>query len=197
MVDKAPVLHAGSLRMEPLRERHLDDLWPMFRDSRDALLPYMFWAHTQTDRESQLAFIRNSERARDEEREQVFLVFAGDVAVATLGLHQLASPHRGAELGFWVHTAHTGRGICTAIAARSTRYAFDELGLHRLFIRHGLDNHASRAVIHKLGFVHEGTARDDLWVGDRFVSHEYYAMLEDDFTSARERLLALETSARI
>lgn len=194
---EVPTLHTHTLRLEPLRERHLDDLWLIYEETRPELLPYMFWAHTQTKPEHALDFIRNTERARDERREQVFIVFADDVPLGSVGLHNLGSIHRSTEMGFWVRTSYAGRGICTAAAARMLRYAFNDLRLHRVFIRHSVENESSRAVIQKLGFRSEGTARDDLWIGDRFASHKTYGMLVTDFLLLRDKLRPLENSSRM
>jgi ribosomal-protein-serine acetyltransferase len=190
-------LQAGPLRLIALRERHLADLLEMSTESLAELRPWMVWAHPDPTRESQLKFIRESERGADEGRERNFVIYLPDRRPAgVVGFYNLGSPHRSCEIGFWVRSSMGGRGICTAAAARLLRFGFDELDLHRIFVRHAVDNQRSRGVIAKLGFQHEGTARDDLKIGDRFVSHETYAMLETDFAPRRSALLALEAAVR-
>ena len=198
MMPFDPTLQAGPLRLTALRERHLPDLIEMVDESLAELRPWMTWAHPAPTRESQLKFIRNSERGADEDRERNFVIFLPDRSAAgVVGFNNLGTPHRSCEIGFWIRSSLAGRGICSAAAARLLRFGFDEINLHRVFVRHAVANVASRGVITKLGFHHEGTTRDDLWIGDRFVSHETYAMLETDFADRRSELLALEAAVRV
>ena len=44
-----------------------------------------------------------------------------------------------------------------------------------------MDNEASKRVVEKLGFVHEGTKRDDAFVGGEYVDREVYAVLADEW----------------
>lgn len=191
------ILRAGPLELHRLRERHIDDLWRMYRATRPELLPYMSWAVKQTTREHVAEFVNNVSRDIDAGKELVHLVFdAHGQAVAVIGFHNISVEHRHAEMGFWTRTAHTGRGVCTAAAARQLRHGFDEMGFHRVMIRHGIGNEASRRVIAKLGFVHEGAARDDTLIGDRFVTHEIYSLLEADYARLRHRIQEFETAVR-
>jgi RimJ/RimL family protein N-acetyltransferase len=61
------------------------------------------------------------------------------------------------EIGYWVHQAHTGRGLATEAAAALTRVAFEVEGVQRVEIRCDPANQRSAAVPRKLGFLHEAT----------------------------------------
>ncbi len=62
-----------------------------------------------------------------------------------------------AEVGYWLGEACWGRGICTEALELFTRYAFDELGLLRLYALPFADNAASIRVLEKAGYAREGT----------------------------------------
>ncbi|MEA2580897.1 MAG: hypothetical protein QOE83_1789 [Actinomycetota bacterium] len=64
-----------------------------------------------------------------------------------------------AHVAYWVVEAARGRGVATAAAEAISRWAFDDLKLHRLELRHAAGNVASCNVASKLGFALEGTAR--------------------------------------
>lgn len=58
------------------------------------------------------------------------------------------------ELGFHIRSSWWGRGLATEAARAVVRHAFETLGARALFAGHGPDNHPSRQVLRKLGFVH-------------------------------------------
>ncbi len=75
------------------------------------------------------------------------------------GLNQLNGLHRFANLGYWVRTSATGRGVATAAVRRVARWAFEHTDLERLEIVVLEDNLASRRVAEKAGALREGILR--------------------------------------
>ena len=64
-----------------------------------------------------------------------------------------------AEVGYWLGESLWNRGIATEALTLFTRYAFDELGLLRLFALPFADNAGSIRVLEKAGFQAEGVLR--------------------------------------
>lgn len=58
------------------------------------------------------------------------------------------------ELGFHLVPGMWGRGFATEAATAAAGFAFDRLGVARLYAGHHPANHASAAVLRKLGFEH-------------------------------------------
>ncbi|MFG1922459.1 GNAT family N-acetyltransferase [Cryptosporangium sp. NPDC048952] len=73
---------------------------------------------------------------------------------------------RTAELGYWIDAGAEGRGLMTASAAVLRDHVVSAYGVARIEIRAAVQNRRSRAVAERLGFVHEGTLRSVLPVGD-------------------------------
>jgi ribosomal-protein-serine acetyltransferase len=73
----------------------------------------------------------------------------------------------------------------TRSVAALVRYAFEVYGLNRVEIRVGTENGRSRAIPERLGFSHEGTLHAAEWVSDRFIDHEVYGLLVDDWRAGR------------
>ncbi|MEO8477111.1 MAG: GNAT family N-acetyltransferase [Actinomycetota bacterium] len=71
-----------------------------------------------------------------------------------------------AKLTYWVVHEHRGRGVATRAASEITRWALDDLGLHRLTLYHSVANRASCGVAGKLGFSLEGVMRSALLHAD-------------------------------
>lgn len=65
------------------------------------------------------------------------------------------------EIGYWVRARFARKGYVTEAVGVLTTYAFDVVGAQRVWIRCDAGNARSAAVPRRLGFVHEGTLKDD------------------------------------
>ena len=72
-----------------------------------------------------------------------------------VGLDRLR-PDGTANVGYWVRTSQTRRGIATAAVRLIARFGFEDLGLRRLELLIATDNFASRRVAEKVGARLEG-----------------------------------------
>ncbi len=85
------------------------------------------------------------------------------------------------ELGYALSTSHQGRGTMTAALGQLLPELLLRTPLERLEARCATDNHASRRVLEKLGFVREGTLRSYFVLQGRRTDHYLYALLRDDY----------------
>lgn len=85
------------------------------------------------------------------------------------------------EIGYWLSANHQGKGVITKSCRCMMTYAFEELKLNRLVIRAAVENHRSRAIAERLGFVQEGIARQSGWVHDRYLDLVTYSLLADEW----------------
>lgn len=77
--------------------------------------------------------------------------------------------HHKAEYGIFIgESGARGRGIGTAAAKLMIRCSFEELKIHRLFLRVYADNLQAIRSYEKAGFVKEAYLRDDVCVEGRF-----------------------------
>lgn len=58
-------------------------------------------------------------------------------------------------------------------------YAFDTLGLHRVYLNVLEQNERARHFYTKCGFVYEGTSRDAILLNGRYESLAWYGMIND------------------
>ena len=83
-----------------------------------------------------------------------------------IGLAGLMPGEGGVYLGYLVDKAHRGQGIAAAVCGEIIRYADEELGITSLLAQVHVDNHASKAVLLRLGFsLKMGTSIDatEIW----------------------------------
>ena len=76
--------------------------------------------------------------------------------VGSVGLHRndIAEDDDEYELGYWIGKSLWGQGLVPEASQRIIRYAFDQLGMKRIWCGHYEGNVKSRRVMEKLGFVY-------------------------------------------
>jgi [ribosomal protein S5]-alanine N-acetyltransferase len=83
---------------------------------------------------------------------------------------------RSAYLGYWGYPRTGGRGLMTHALQEAVRYAFDELGLHRVEANIQPDNVRSIALAQRAGFTKEGFSPAYLFIDGAWRDHERWAL---------------------
>lgn len=91
-----------------------------------------------------------------------------------------------AYVGYWIDEARAGRSYTPEAAVVAFRFAFDDLGLHRLQIAVIPRNTASRRVATKLALRDEGTAVRYLEIDGRWEDHVRYAITSEEWAERRD-----------
>lgn len=84
---------------------------------------------------------------------------------------------KSAEIGYWVGEPYWGKGVATRAVDLLARYAFDELGLVRLYAGVFEYNRGSMRVLEKNGFIKEGISKKAVFKNDRFWDEHCYALI--------------------
>jgi len=171
------------LVLRPLRRRDAGSLEEAVATSLAELQPWLPWA-VDYARSDAHRFIRESLNAWSEGRAFDFSIRYPDQPERHLGnvsIWWVSRPNRVGEIGYWIRSDETGRGIATEAAARTLRVGFDELGMHKIQLRIAVGNVASERVAEKLGFVREGILRDEVRVGNRWLDHSSWSLLESEW----------------
>jgi [ribosomal protein S5]-alanine N-acetyltransferase len=174
------VIATARLRLRPLEERDLDDLWPLVSDPD---LPRMMTWAAHTDRSQTLAFIQSTREALARGAGATWAIEVDGRAAGTIGLGDIRFAHAAlrvdrAELGYWIAPALRGAGLVTEAAQAVVRCGFETIGLHKIQVHCFEANAASRRVIEKLGFRMVGRQEDDAWRDGR-----WWAMLSYELTA--------------
>ncbi|MCJ0873739.1 GNAT family N-acetyltransferase [Streptomyces sp. AP-93] len=104
----------------------------------------------------------------------------GSPAVGLIGLADLDLPGGSGEFMYWLLPAGRGSGATAEGLSVLTRWAFEDLGLHRLRITHSVANPASCRVALKSGYPLEGTMRGALLHADGWHDEHLHARLRTD-----------------
>ncbi len=101
-------------------------------------------------------------------------------AVGLIGLGDVDLRGGSAEFLYWLLPAGRGRGAMVDAVLRVSRWALDDLGLHRLRITHSVANAASCRVAETAGFALEGTMRSALLHQDGWHDEHLHARVRGD-----------------
>lgn len=97
-------------------------------------------------------------------------------------------PFQNAYVGYWIDERHAGQGFTPEALVVAARYAFEELGLHRLQIAIIPRNGASRRVVEKLALREEGVALRYLEINGVWEDHVRYALTSEEWDARRTEL---------
>jgi ribosomal-protein-alanine N-acetyltransferase len=111
--------------------------------------------------------------------------FAGEMNLS--GVQR--GPFQNAYVGYWIDEARAGRGYVPESLVVAARFAFEELGLHRLQVAIIPRNRPSRRVAEKLELREEGVALRYLCINGRWEDHVRYAITAEEWEERREKLL--------
>jgi RimJ/RimL family protein N-acetyltransferase len=89
-----------------------------------------------------------------------------------------------AEITYWVRAPFRGRGLATAAVKLVADWALEDVGLHRLEVKHSVKNGPSCAVATNAGFTVEGTARSALLHADGWHDMHVHARVAGDSKNA-------------
>lgn len=96
------------------------------------------------------------------ETDACWAVTRAGVVVARVAVRKIDLAGGAGELTYWVLPDARGQGVASTAAAEAARWAFEQVGLHRLELYHSVHNEGSCAVARRSGFALEGTLRDGM-----------------------------------
>jgi len=134
----------------------LGDLLEAVNGSLDELRPWMPWAQVPATRASLREFLEQGDRHWRTGHEFQFAIRGSrggspDALLGFCGLHDRVGPG-GLEIGYWVRSDCTGRGVATSAASGLTFSALGLEDVHRVEIHCDAANGRSAAIPPKLGY---------------------------------------------
>ena len=175
-------------RLRRFSRRDVDAIAQAVAASLPRLNEWLPWAHLDYQREDAAAFIRDSMQAWREGRAFDFAIRRPnqpEIHLGNVSIWHVSRLARIGEIGYWVRSDETGKGIATEVTERLLVLGFQELGFHKMTLRIAIGNRASERVAEKLGFTVEGVLREELMLGGQWVDHTLYSLLEQEYLHRR------------
>ena len=166
------------MRLRPIR---LDDVDEILQWINEPEITRNFAAMSKTiTREQELAYL---ERMIASDVDRLWAVEDDDGRyLGNAGIHQIYWPARNGRIGLVIgrRDAH-GKGFGQAAFRALCATGFEELGLHKLWLVHFVDNRRMHHIATKHGFVVEGTLRDEYFHAGGYHDMVRMSLLEDEW----------------
>ena len=110
--------------------------------------------------------------------------FIGEVSLGSVQ----RGPFQSGNVGYWIDEAHAGHNYMPEAVAVVLRFAFEQLGLHRVEAAIVPRNARSRRVAEKLGMREEGTSERFLQIRGVWEDHVRYAITAEEWAIRKDEL---------
>jgi RimJ/RimL family protein N-acetyltransferase len=166
-----------------LRPYHPDDaaaLWEAAHESVAEVFPWLAWCHTQYSVAEAADWIRSRSQLAAEGYEYTFAIVSdAGKFLGGCGINQINRIHKFGNLGYWVRTSATGRGVATEAVRQAAAFAFQKTDLVRLEIVCAVGNERSQRVALRVGAVCEGVLRRRLILHGEPVDAVMYSLVRE------------------
>ncbi|MEI7579504.1 MAG: GNAT family protein [bacterium] len=156
-------------------------LFSLVDQNRAYLRRWLGWLDkTKTIADSE-GFLKEAEAAAIAKKFFRFGIFYQEILVGIIELQTIDFTNKKAQVGYWLAEDYQGKGIVTLSLKALLDFAFNTLALHRIEIHVATGNKSSANVCKRLGFVQEGTLRENEWLYDHYVDHEVWGLVEESY----------------
>jgi [ribosomal protein S5]-alanine N-acetyltransferase len=183
MALPTPTLRTARLRLRPFADADQDALFAL--QSNAAVLRY--WdAPPWTDRARAERFVAACQRMADDGTGARLAIdrLADEAFIGWCSVTRWNPDYRSAALTYCLDDAAWGHGYATEAAGALLQWAFDTLDLNRVQAETDTRNAASARVLEKLGFLREGTLREDCVVNGEVSDSWVYGLIRRQWRPA-------------
>jgi len=179
--SEVPTLTHGNITLRPSRE---SDIESIYQACQDPLISHFTTVPANYTLEHAQSFVRQLDpEGLQSKREIRFIIESNHGAAPGLaGVVSFHSPNfnnKVAEIGYWITKEYRGKSIGTTAAKVLTNFGFEAMGWNRLEAMIDHDNEASKKVITRAGYEHEGLLRQRVIRADgTVIDMDVYAVLQ-------------------
>jgi|ERR1044071_1212564 RimJ/RimL family protein N-acetyltransferase len=176
-------LSDGQILIRPYRAEDTGAVYEAVRESIKEISVWMPWCHPDYAIEETTAFITSREEAWTNDREYTLGIFDARTKkfLGSTGLNFVNRVHNCANLGYWVRSSATGRGVASRAARLVARYGLEHLGFQRIEILAAVGNLPSQRAAEKAGALREAVLRKRLLVKGEPQAAVLYSLVAEDF----------------
>jgi RimJ/RimL family protein N-acetyltransferase len=193
-VDSTSIKKDGKIGIRQFQPQDAPLLFGAVRESIADICHYMTWCWPEYSLDDSHAFIAKSNADWEQGKQYNFAIvdLRDELLLGAVGMNRLDRVNRSANVGYWVRSTKTGRGIATAALRLLAAHGLNDLGFHRLEVLIPTDNPASRRVAEKAGAQFEGVLRNRVVLANKLHHACLYSLIPEDVSSQVAHLLKEE-----
>jgi len=164
--------------IRPYEPGDAEQLFEAARESVAEVFPWLEWCHAHYSMADAVEWIASRARLAAEGAEYTFAIVGPDGRyLGGCGINQINRLHRFGNLGYWVRSSATGRGVAREAVRQVAEFAFGSTDLVRLEIVCAADNHRSQRAAEHAGAVREGVLKHRLVLHGRPVDGVMFSLV--------------------
>lgn len=144
-------------------------------------LPWCHHGYGLSDAQAWIATCEDSWQSETGYPLGIFDAASGQV-IGGVGIHQIDKTFHTGEIGYWVSTPNTNRGVAQFAARHAAEMGFQKLGLTRLELIVLTHNLASQRVAESIGAVRECVARNRMYFQGKPHDAVVYSLIPGDLS---------------
>ena len=182
MLETKIELTDGNIIIRPCRLEDAAVICEGVRETMNEMLKWAPWCHTDYSMSDCTSWLSSRPQMWSKGIEYDFVIFdtKENTFLGGCAIDQINRKHNFANLGYWVRSSQTGKGIATAAVKLISRLGFRKLGFTRLEIVVAEQNRASQRVAEKVGAVREGVNRNRHIVRDKTYDSVMFSLIPQD-----------------
>jgi len=182
--------HFDGVRRIGIRRFRADDagaMWSAVRESIRELCEWMVWCKADYSFEDSSVFVSRCAAEWKENKSYSFVIFDQEDQsfLGSIALNGINHTHKLANVGYWIRTEKTRRGVASAAIGLIARFAFNHTELQRMEIVVPLGNRASIRAAEKAGATREGLLRSRVMLDGTARDAIMYSIVKEDFVISR------------
>jgi RimJ/RimL family protein N-acetyltransferase len=155
-------------------------LWEAASESVAEVFPWLAWCHARYSMNEAVEWIRSRSQLAAEGHEYTFAIVGDDGRfLGGCGINQINRIHKFGNLGYWVRSSATGRGVAREAVRQVADFTFQNTDLVRLEIVCAVGNERSQRVAVRAGAVREGLLRRRLVLHGQPVDAVMYSLVRE------------------
>ena len=182
-MDRNISLTNGIITLRPYRDEDAETQFESARESIPEMSPWMPWCHSDYSIQESLGWIKDCFEQWKQGSAYDFVITDTSTGryLGGCGLNDIHREFDIANLGYWVRTSATRKGVSTATTLLLADFGINELKLKRIEIVVDIENIASRRVAEKSGATREGILRNRVTQYGKPTDAVMFSLIPQDF----------------
>jgi ribosomal-protein-serine acetyltransferase len=162
--------------------RDIEEVYAATLESINELIPWMPWSHKGYSIEETRKYVEEHAGGWQVGVAYEFAITDAKTGryLGGCGINHVNASDNFANLGYWVRTSQTGKGIATTAALLLVKFGIEVLNLNRIEIVIAVENKASQRVAEKIRATREGILRNRLLLCDRVHDGVIFSIIPGD-----------------